>query len=62
MKDVCIGIDSHVTDACSDADGFYSLRGMRERLYIIDVTPSDTLEIGTSRSFPLFVSQDCSAA
>lgn len=37
IKDICIGVDSHVTESCTDEKGEYVLRGMSERLYMIDV-------------------------
>lgn len=37
IKDVCIGVDSHVTESCTNEAGEYTLYDMKERLYMIDV-------------------------
>lgn len=37
MKDVCIGVDSHVTESCTNEKGEYVLYDLSERLYMIDV-------------------------
>ncbi|KAK8818259.1 hypothetical protein WA556_006079 [Blastocystis sp. ATCC 50177/Nand II] len=36
MPGVCIGVNSHVTEACTDAAGAYTLPEMQEKLYMID--------------------------
>ena len=37
MAGVCIGVNSQVTEACTDAAGAYTLPDMKEKLYMIDV-------------------------
>lgn len=37
MAGVCIGVNSHVTESCTDAKGEYALPDMKEKLYMIDV-------------------------
>lgn len=41
MPGVCIGVNSHVTEACTDAAGAYTLPEMQEKLYMIDVAACD---------------------
>ena len=45
LKDICIGIDSHVQDSCTDENGEYILYDLSERLYMIDVC----VEVGSER-------------
>ena len=37
MEGICIGIDSRVTESCTNAQGEYTLFDLSERLYMIDV-------------------------
>ena len=37
MAGVCIGVNSHVMESCTDAKGEYALPDMKEKLYMIDV-------------------------
>lgn len=41
VKDVCIGIDSRVTESCTDENGEYVLYDLSERLYMIDVRKNE---------------------
>lgn len=41
MPGVCIGVNSQVTEACTDAAGAYTLPEMQEKLYMIDVAACD---------------------
>lgn len=34
---MCIGVDSHVTESCTNEKGEYVLYDLSERLYMIDV-------------------------
>lgn len=38
MKNVCIGVDSRVTESCTNEKGEYVLYDLSERLYMIDVS------------------------
>ena len=50
IKDVCIGVDSQITESCTNEAGEYTLYDMKEGLYMIDVSISSLFShfIGSS--------------